>query len=137
DFLLLSLLTLLLGLGMLSVGFLISSASPQTSAALGIAVALWLVFVILGDLGIMGSSLVMSFQADTLLTVTLTNPLDTYKILSVDLLNASTEVLGPAGIYAADRFGGRLAMILLLIEFVWIVVPFLLGGLLFRRMDYQ
>ena len=71
DFILLVVLTVLLGLGMLSVGYLISSFSPQTAAALGIAVSLWLVFVIIGDLGLMGSSLVMRLQPSTLLMATL------------------------------------------------------------------
>lgn len=137
DFVLLVVLTILLGLGMLSVGYLISSFSPQTAAALGIAVSLWLVFVIIGDLGLMGSSLVMRLQPATLLTATLANPLDTYKILSVDLLHSSMEVLGPAGVYATDRFGGALAPILLGAVSLWILVPLPIGYWLFRRVDVR
>jgi Cu-processing system permease protein len=137
DFFVLSVLTLLLGLGMLSVGFLISSVSPQTSAALGIAVSLWLVFVIIGDLGIMGSAMVMNFQPATLLSLTLLNPLDVYKLVSVGLLHTSTDILGPAGLYATDRLGERLTPLLLALEAVWVLVPLVLGYRLFRRMDYR
>lgn len=137
DFLTLTLLTLLLGLGMLSVGFLISSFSSQTSAALGIAVSLWLVFVIIGDLGIMGSSLVMNFQPQTLLWVTVINPLDVFKLVSVGLLHTSVDVLGPAGLYASDRFGNRLLPVLLLLEAVWVLLPLAAGYRLFRRVDYR
>jgi Cu-processing system permease protein len=137
DFFVLSVLTLLLGLGMLSVGFLISSVSPQTSAALGIAVSLWLAFVIIGDLGIMGSSIVMNFQPATLLSLALLNPLDVYKLVSVGLLHTSTDILGPAGLYATERFGERLTPLLLLVEALWVLVPLLLGYRLFRRMDYR
>jgi Cu-processing system permease protein len=137
DFLLLSVLTLLLSLGMLSVGFLISSVSPQTSAALGIAVSLWLLFVIIGDLGIMGSSMVMNFQPTTLLSLTLINPLDVYKLVSVGLLHSSTDILGPAGLYATDRFGERLTPLLLALEVVWVLAPLALGYLLFRRVDFR
>lgn len=137
DFILLVVLTVLLGLAMLSIGYLISSFSPQTAAALGIAVSLWLVFVIIGDLGLMGSSLVMRLQPATLLTATLINPLDAYKILSVDLLHSSMEVLGPAGVYAMDRFGGALAPILLAAVALWIIVPLPIGYWLFRRVDVR
>lgn len=137
DFLLLTVLTILLGLAMLSVGFLISSFSPQTSAALGIAVSLWLGFVILGDLGLMGSSLVMGLRPDTLLALTLANPLDTYKLLNVELLHTSLEVLGPAGMYATDRFGAGLAPLLMSMVAVWVVLPLPLGFWLFRRMNLR
>jgi Cu-processing system permease protein len=137
DFLLLVGLTTLLGLGMLSVGFLISSVSPQTSAALGIAVSLWLVFVIVGDLGIMGSSLVMNLQPSTMLFLTLVNPLDTYKIVSVEMLQSSLDVLGPAGVYATDRFGDRLIPVLISLVALWSLIPLAAGYVLFRRMDYR
>jgi Cu-processing system permease protein len=137
DFLMLAGLTMLLGLGMLSVGFLISSFSPQTSAALGIAVSLWLVFVIIGDLGVMGSSLVMNLQPSSMLFLTLINPLDTYKILSVEMLQSSLDVLGPAGVYATDRFGGALTVVLVSLIALWSLIPLSAGYLLFRRVDFR
>jgi Cu-processing system permease protein len=137
DFILLVVLTTLLALGMLSIGFLISSISPQTAAALGIAVSLWLGFVVIGDLGIMGSALVMDLDPPALLGLTLANPLDTYKLLSVDLLGASLDVLGPAGVYATDRFGGNLAAVLLAVEAGWVLLPLPIGYWLFQRMDVR
>lgn len=137
DFLMLGLLTLLLGLGMLSVGFLISSFSPQTSAALGIAVALWLVFVILGDLGLMGSALVMGLEPATLLSLTLANPLDVYKLVNVGLLHTSLDVLGPAGRYASDRMGANLTPLLLGLQAFWVLVPLAAGYWLFRKADFR
>lgn len=137
DFLLLAAVTMLLGLGMLSVGFLISSFSPQTSAALGIAVSLWLVFVIIGDLGVMGSSLVMNLQPSSMLFLTLINPLDTYKILSVEMLQSSLDVLGPAGVYATDRFGSALTVVFVSLIALWSLIPLTAGYLLFRRVDFR
>ena len=129
------LLTTLLALGMLSVGYLVSSVTRQTSAALGIVVTLWLVLVIVGDLGLMGSALVMGLRPDSLLALTLVNPLDTYKLVSVQILQTSLEVLGPAGVYAIDRFGARLTPVLLAIEAVWVVLPLPIGYWLFKRTD--
>jgi Cu-processing system permease protein len=137
DFITLIVLTTLLALAMLSVGFLISSFSPQPAAALGIAVTLSIAFVALGDLGLMGSALVMELSPGTLLGLTLANPLDTYKLLGVDLLNTSLSVLGPAGTYATDRFGDNLTAVLLGIEVLWVLAPLPLGYWFFRRMDVR
>ena len=133
GFAVLMLLTTLLGLGMLSVGYVISSRMNQVAAALGVALTVWIVFVIVGDLGLMGSALVMNLQPDTLLTLTLINPLDTFKVVSVQALGASLEVLGPAGSYAVDRFGESLITLLLAIEALWVVLPIPVGYQLFKR----
>jgi Cu-processing system permease protein len=137
DFALLVALTLLLGLGMLSIGYLISSFSPQAATALGIAVTLWLGFVIVGDLGLMGSALVMDLRPQTLLALTLVNPLDVYKLLTVDRLHASLDVLGPAGTYATDRLGAALTPVMLGLLAVWILVPLAVGYRLFKRTDIR
>jgi Cu-processing system permease protein len=140
DFLLLVLLTMLLGLAMLSVGYLVSSVSPRTAAALGIALTLWLLFVLIGDLGLMSSAAVMKMTPELLLGLTLINPLDVYKLASVTLLQSSLEVLGPAGSYAIDRFGsGHVGLLGLLLGLllVWVVVPLPIGYWLFKRTDFR
>jgi Cu-processing system permease protein len=137
DFLLLVLLTMLLGLGMLSVGFLISSFTPRTAAALSVALTLWLLFVMLGDLGLMGSAAVMRMTPGTLLGLTLLNPLDTYKLAGVNLMQSSLEVLGPAGSYAIDHLGSWLTGIVLALLTLWVVVPLPIGYWLFRRANFQ
>ena len=49
--------TFLLSLTMLSVGFLISALTKRASVAVGIGLFLWLAFVFLGDLGLMGTAI--------------------------------------------------------------------------------
>ena len=137
GFVMLVLLTLMLGLAMLSVGYLISSFSRQTAAALGIALTLWLLFVIVGDLGIMGSSMVLGMSPETLLSLTALNPLNVYKMASVDLLHTSLDVLGPAGIYAVDQFGSIFSYLMLGLLALWIIVPLPIGYWLFKRTDFQ
>lgn len=137
SFIMLVALTLMLGLAMLSVGYLISSFSRQTAAALGIALTLWLLFVIIGDLGIMGSSMVLGMSPETLLSLTALNPLNVYKMASVDLLHTSLDVLGPAGIYAVDHFGTTFSYLMLGLLALWIIVPLPIGYWLFKRTDFQ
>ena len=137
QFVLLVALTMLLGLAMLSVGYLVSSFVPRTSAALGIALTLWLLFVMIGDLGLMGSALVMKMTPATMLGLTLINPLDVYKLAGVNLLQSSLEVLGPAGAFAIDRLGASLTWLLLALLLAWVLVPLPLGYWLFRRTDFR
>jgi Cu-processing system permease protein len=137
DFALLIALTLLLGLAMLSVGYAISSRAPQTSAAFGIAVTLWLVFVIIGDLGLMSSAIVMDIAPQTLLGLTLLNPLDVFKLLSVDRLQTSLDVLGPAGSFALERLGAGLTPVLLGMMALWVILPLPIGYWLFKRTDFR
>ena len=137
GFLVLVVLTLMLGLAMLSIGYLISSFSRQTAAALGIALTVWLLFVIIGDLGIMGSSIVLGLSPEALLSLTVINPLNVYKLAGVDLLHTSLDVLGPAGIYAVDRFGTTYSYLMLGLLALWIIVPLPVGYWFFRRTDFQ
>ncbi|MCO5222001.1 MAG: ABC transporter permease [Thermomicrobiales bacterium] len=137
SFLVLVALTLLLGLAMLSVGYLISSFSRQTAAALGIALTMWLLFVIVGDLGIMGSSMVLGLSPESMLSLTALNPLNVYKMAGVDLLHTSLDVLGPAGIYAVDRFGSTYTYLMLGLLALWVIVPLPIGYWLFKRTDFQ
>ena len=137
DFLMLIALTLCLGLGMLSIGYLVSSWATESAASLGIAVTLWLVFVVIGDLGLMGTSLVMDLRPDTLLAATLVNPLDVYKILSVDRLQTSLEILGPAGTYATNELGAALPPVMLFILDLWVILPHPLGNVIIKRANIR
>src|SRR5262249_26064343 len=68
-------LTVLLGWSMLSVGFLISSIARKSSLALGVAIFVWLAFVFLGDLGLMGGAIALRMSTSELLACSLVNPL--------------------------------------------------------------
>jgi hypothetical protein len=72
-----------------------------------------------------------------LLTLTLINPLDVYKLLGVDMLQTSLDVLGPAGGYATSQLGGILTPLLAALLLIWIVAPLPIGYLLFIRKDVR
>ena len=72
-----------------------------------------------------------------LLALTALNPLNVYKLVSVDILHTSLDVLGPAGIYAVDRFGSTYTYLMLGLLALWIIVPLPIGYVLFKRTDLQ
>jgi Cu-processing system permease protein len=120
-------LTVLLALVSLSVGYLISSLTRRTSTALGIAVVIWLGLVMIGDLGLMGTAVMMKLSPSTLLTATIINPLESYRIASINLLRDSLELLGPSGLVATDRFGAATGWVLTGIMLLWLLIPLALA----------
>ena len=62
GYLLTVILSALLAACFLSIGFLVSVYSGKASKAIGISVFLWLLFIILGDLGIMGTTVAMAIR---------------------------------------------------------------------------
>ena len=79
----------------------------------------------------------MDLSPGTLLVASLANPLDAYKLVAVQTLQASLDVLGPAGVYATRRFGSALPPLLLGLLALWVVVPLPIGYWLFKRTDYR
>lgn len=126
-------LSVLLAWAMLSIGFLISVIARKTSLALGIAVFVWLGFVFLGDLGLMGSALALNLSTQELLAYSLINPLQVFKMMAVGGIHRSLDLLGPAGLYATQNWGSALPAILGGILAAWIIGPLALSSLIFAR----
>ncbi|MEZ4833550.1 MAG: ABC transporter permease [Caldilineaceae bacterium] len=116
------LFSLLLALASLSLGLALSAWSRSAALAAGLALFAWLVLVFLGDLGLMGTAVVMRIDIDALFTLALLNPLQVFKIAAVYGLRASLEVLGPAGLYATRAYGDALVPMLAGVLALWTVV---------------
>lgn len=124
--------SLLLALVSLSLGIAISAWSRSGALAVGLALFAWLALVFLGDLGLMGTAIAMKLDIGTLFSLTLANPLQVFKIATVDSLRASLEVLGPAGIYATRTYGDALMLLLTSVLGIWVVLPMVMAYLRFR-----
>jgi Cu-processing system permease protein len=125
-------LSLLLALVSLSLGIAISAWSRSSSLATGLALFVWLALVFLGDLGLMGTAIVMKLDIGVLFSLSLINPLQVFKIATVNGLRASLEVLGPAGIYATRTYGDTLMLILTGVLTLWIILPMAAAYVRFR-----
>lgn len=125
--------SMLIALAMASLGMLISSLAASAATASGVALFVWLLLVLLGDLGLMGTALVMELSAPTLLAAALLNPLQVFKLAAVVAIRGGAEVLGPAGLYASQRFGEALLPLLATILVLWIVVPLTISWWITRR----
>lgn len=119
--------TFLLSLAMLSIGFVVSAFSKRAGVAVGISLFLWLTFVFLGDLGLMGTAITMRAPIETLFWSSLVNPLQVFKLAAILNINASLDILGPAGIYAVQEYGSSLRSILLAVLAGWVTLPALVA----------
>ena len=126
-------LSLLLALASLSLGVLISTLSKRAAMATGAAMVLWLALVFLGDLALMGAVLALKVNVQTLLGLTLLNPLQVFKVAAIYGLQSSLETLGPAGLFAVRTLGAWLMPILVGWLAIWIGAPLLTTAVIFVR----
>jgi len=128
------LLSVMLAAIFLSIGFLVSVYSRKASKAIGISVFLWLFFIILGDLGIMGTTVVMDLGIKQVFILALLNPAEVFKIASVLVLSPRFDILGPVGVYAVRTFGQQGVFYLLFsVMILWALIPLSYAYLAFTR----
>jgi len=135
NYLITALLSGLLAASLLGVGFMVSAFSREASKAIGVCVFLWLFFIVLGDLGIMGTTVVLDLGIRQVLILALLNPGEVFKIASVLVLSPRFEILGPVGVYAVRTFGREgIFYLLFSIMALWTLVPLLLAYTVFSRL---
>lgn len=125
--------SVLLAWAMLSVGLLISTLARSGTLALGVALFAWLALVFFGDLGLMSGAVALQLSAQELLIGALANPLQVFKLLAINRIHSSLDLLGPAGLYASRTFGAHLPWLLGGLLAAWVVLPLTLALAFFSR----
>lgn len=126
-------LAMLLALGMLSTGMLLSVLARKASVAIGTAIFVWLALVFVTDLALMAGAVALRLRIDELFLLALVNPLQVFKMWSLHAVDASLDVLGPAGLYATEEYGSHLHLIFAACLAVWIIIPLTLAAALLSR----
>jgi Cu-processing system permease protein len=122
-----------LALGMLSLSFLVGVLARKATVAISVGLFLWLALVFIGDLGLMGTTLAFKLPIRSLFHLALINPLQVFKMASLISINATLDVLGPAGMYAMQTYGQGLTWLFLGSLLAWIILPLLVSYLVFSR----
>lgn len=118
-FLLLVAFTCLLAVVMVAVGLLISVLSRKGSVATGVGLFAWLTLVFLSDLGLMAGTVLFKLRVQEVFALAILNPLQAFKMGVIVEMNASLDVLGPAGLYASQTYGSSLPWILVGVLVAW------------------
>ena len=127
--------TLLLGAVFIALGYLVSILVRERSTAAGAAIVLWLIFVVLYDLGLLGLLLADHEQriGQSLFSMLmLVSPADTYRLLNLTAFDAVGQAAGIAGVAARSGFGVPLLLGLML---MWVVVPLAATMAIFHRRE--
>ena len=127
--------TLLLGAVFIGLGYLVSVLVRERSTAAGAAVVLWLIFVVLYDLALLGLLLADHEQriGQTLFsTLMLVSPADTYRLLNLTAFDVVGQAAGIAGVAARAGFGVPLLLGLMV---TWIVLPLAATMAVFHRRE--
>ncbi len=105
--------------------------------AIGTALVLWFVFVLLYPLAAIGLALAVTSSGESLLVAVLANPVEGARILAIVGLEPDLRVLGPLGAYFVNELGLQTTTVLLLSALVaWTAAPLALATRVFARQDY-
>ncbi len=126
--------SILLGAVFIALGYLVSALVRQRGTAAGIAVGLWLVFVLLYDMALLGALVVdqgQTISGGLLSALLLLNPTDAYRVFNLSGSSSLSAISGMAGTARNSLGNGALLSALVL----WVLVPLSLSALAFSRRE--
>lgn len=126
--------SVLLGAVFVAIGYLVSALVRERGTAAGIAIGVWLLFVLIYDMALLGALVVdqgRTIGGGLLNAALLLNPTDAYRLLNLGAGGAGS-VSGMAGI-AENVSLGPAALIAALA--IWVVVPLTAATLVFSRKE--
>ena len=125
--------SVLLGAAFLAMGYLISAKVKERGTAAGIAIGVWLFFVVIFDMALLGILVADSKQAVTapmLEAILLFNPADVYRLLNLTGYENTAMYAGMAGLSGQLTLG---IPVLVAAQLLWIALPFALAAWIFRK----
>ncbi|WP_127114319.1 ABC transporter permease [Shimia sediminis] len=125
--------SILLGAVFLTLGYLVSSLARSTTAAAGMSAGLWLIFVVLYDLGLLGAVVVDAggtFTRHVFPWVMVANPADAFRLWNIAASESVALTSGMTG--AAQALPVWAAPLSLAI---WPLIGFAAARMAFRRVE--
>jgi Cu-processing system permease protein len=127
--------SVLLGAVFIAIGYFISSLVRERATAAGIAIGVWLAFVVLYDMGLLGLLVVdqgRTLSASVLNVLLLANPTDVYRMLN---LAGTSGVSAFAGMAALGKVTTLPPGLLVAALLLWMLLPLLLAAHAFSRRE--
>ncbi|MBB3020824.1 Cu-processing system permease protein [Microvirga lupini] len=127
--------SILLGAAFIAVGYLVSALVRDRGTAAGIAIGIWLVFVLIYDMALLGLLVVDQGQVlsgGLLNTLLLVNPADAYRLFN---LTGSAGVSAFSGMAGVAQTATLNPSTLLAALAAWALVPLALAALAFSRRE--
>lgn len=127
--------SLLLGMSFVALAYLISAFARERSTAAGMAVGLWMLFVVLYDLGLLGLLMLDEQQrigADLFAALLLLSPADVYRVFNLAAFGDVARYTGVAGVGVDADVSLPLLLGLMLL---WVALPLGITVTLFGRRE--
>ena len=127
--------SILLGAAFIAVGYLVSALVRERGTAAGIAVGIWLVFVLIYDMALLGLLVVDQGQVlsgGLLNALLLLNPTDAYRLFNLTGSGNVSAFSGMAGVAQTTTLGPS---VLLAALAAWALLPLGLAALAFSRRE--
>lgn len=127
--------SVLLGAAFAGIGLLISALTKQRGAAAGIALGVWLAFVLLYDMALLGVLVIdqgRTIGGPLLTALLLANPTDVYRIYNLAGSAGAGALSGMAGLSAT---AGLSPPVLIGALLAWTAAPLVLAVLVFSRRE--
>lgn len=127
--------SMLLGAIFIALGYLVSVLVKERATAVGAAIGLWLVFVVLYDLLLFGA---LTMDKDQLIgqqlfsMLMLVSPTDSYRVLNLSSFEGVSEAAGMAGVASEAGLSGTLLVSAMLL---WVIAPLMATLLVFQRRE--
>ncbi|QCN99892.1 ABC transporter permease (plasmid) [Azospirillum argentinense] len=125
--------SVLLGAAFTAMGYLASTVVRDRGTAAGIAVAIWLVLVLLYDMALLGLLVAdggKTVNAGLLNGLLLANPADAFRLFNLTGFKSVSQFAGTAGLAAQVQVS---ASVLLAVLAGWVAAPLALAAVLFSR----
>lgn len=124
----------LMTLVFVAIGFLLAAITGSRARATTLGIITWLFLVLLGTLGIMASFVRWGLPEQLLVTWSIVNPIEVFRLGVISLLDPDLSLLGPVGAAVVARFGaGGTAILAAVVLAVWSVVPGVVGWWIFKH----
>lgn len=127
--------SVLLGAVFVAIGYLVSALARDRGTAAGIAIGIWLVFVVIYDMALLGILVADQghyVSGSALNALLLFNPTDAYRILN---LSGSTEIAAASGMAGSVQSVALAPMALIAALGAWVAGPMALAALAFSRRE--
>jgi Cu-processing system permease protein len=127
--------SILLGAAFIAVGYLVSALVRERGTAGGIAIGIWLVFVLIYDMALLGLLVVDQGQllsGGLLNALLLLNPTDAYRLFNLTGSGNVSAFSGMAGVAQTTMLGPS---VLLAALAAWAILPLGLAALAFSRRE--
>ena len=127
--------SLLLGAVFIALGYFVSVIVKERATAIGSAIGIWLVFVVLYDLILFGVLLLDKQQVigqKLFSTLMLISPTDSYRILNLSMFEGVSQSVGIAGLASNANISSGLLLSIILI---WIIIPLAVTLYIFQQRE--